>query len=89
MFKHLSIGQPIIVNNIPGLAEEVEKYKLGVVVHNVRELSAAVQTITADYDSYVKNIRKVYRTRYDYRKVSKKFFDSIISHAKTKKGKNQ
>ncbi len=85
LFKHLSIGQPVIVNEAPGLAEEVRKYKLGVVIKDARELEDAVRTITADYDSYVKNIKRIYRKRYDYKKVSKKFFDSMIDHAKNKK----
>ncbi len=83
-FKHMSIGQPVIVNNVPGLAEEVRKYKLGVVINDVKELECAVQTIMSDYDFYVKNIKQVYKKKYDYKKVTKKFFDSIIEDASMK-----
>lgn len=77
-FKHLSLGQPVIANNAPGLAEEIRKYNLGVVINDLCELSGAVETIYADYDFYVKNIERVYKAKYDFRKVSKKFFDTIM-----------
>lgn len=83
-FKHLSIGQPVIVNEAPGLAEEVRKYKLGVVIKDARELADAVKEITNNYDFYVKNIKYTYKKRYDYQKISKKFFDTIIAAAQGK-----
>lgn len=84
LFKHLSLGQPVIVNNMPGLAEEVRKYKLGVVIEDVSELKDAVRTISSNYDFYVENIKRIYKKRYDYKKITKKFFDTVISDAKTK-----
>lgn len=81
-FKHLSLGQPVIVNDAPGLAEEIRKYKLGVVINSLNELADAVKTIYANYDFYVKNIERVYKAKYDFRKVSKRFFDAIVSEAK-------
>lgn len=84
LFKHLSLGQPVIVNNMPGLAEEVRKYRLGVVIEDVNELKDAVQTITSNYDSYVKNIKRIYEKKYDYKKNTKKFFDTVISDANAK-----
>lgn len=80
-FKHMSIGQPVIANNVPGLAEEIRKYKLGVVINDVSELGGAVRMITDNYDFYVKNVKRVYKEKYDYKKVSKTFYDSIIHHA--------
>lgn len=80
-FKHLSIGQPVIVNDVPGLADEVRKYKLGVVIKDLSELSMAVQTINSNYEFFVQNIKSVYDKKYDYKKVSKRFFDTIIDKA--------
>lgn len=77
-FKHLSLRQPVIVNNAPGLADEIKKYGLGVVINDLSELSSAVKTIYTDYDFYVKNIDRIYKKKYDFRKVSKSFFDSIV-----------
>ena len=83
-FKHLSIGQPVIVNRVPGLAEEIEKNKVGIVIDDLSELNDAVQTITENYCTYVNNIKNIYDKRYDYGKASRRFFDSVIYHAKKK-----
>lgn len=81
-FKHLSIGQPVISNRVPGLAEEIEKYKVGIVIDSVKELKAAVQKITENYNFYTENIKRIYDRKYDYGRVSKPFFDYIIRKAK-------
>ena len=81
-FKHLSLGQPVIVNNVPGLAKEVRKNKLGVVINDLSELNTAVRTINTNYEFYVQNIKKIYEKRYDYQKVSKDFFDFMVNEAK-------
>ena len=83
-FKHLSIGQPVIVNRVPGLAEEIEKNKVGIVIDDLSELNEAVQTITENYCTYVNNIKNIYDKRYDYGKASRRFFDSVIYYAKKK-----
>ncbi len=83
-FKHLSLGQPVIVNNVPGLADEIRKYKLGVVIDNLGELADAVKMITSKYDSYVQNIKCIYEEKYDYQKASKSFFDYIVGNVAEK-----
>lgn len=77
-FKHLSLGQPVIVNNAPGLADEIKKYGLGVVINDLSELSNAVKTIYDDYDFYVNNILRIYRKKYEFKKVSKSYFDAVM-----------
>ncbi len=84
-FKHLSLGQPVISNRVPGLAEEIEKYKVGIVIDDMKELKTAVQEITENYDFYVENIKRVYDKKYDYGRVSKSFFDYIVGKAKRDK----
>lgn len=83
-FKHMSLGQPVIANYAPGLAEEINKYKLGIVINDLSELKTAVKTIYDNYNFYVNNIKRLYEKRYDYKKVSKKFFDVIIADASAK-----
>ena len=80
-FKHLSLGQPVIVNNVPGLADEVSRNKLGIVINDLSELQDAVRTIRGNYEFYVKNIKRVYWEKYDYGKASKKFFDAVVHKA--------
>jgi hypothetical protein len=79
-FKHLSLRQPVIVNKAPGLADEVRKYKLGVVIDDLGELEEAVKMITSKYDYYVQNIKCRYEEKYDYHKAAKSFFDDIVSN---------
>lgn len=81
-FKHLSLGQPVISNRVPGLAEEIERYKVGVIVDEVNELKAAYEKIIENYDFYTENIKRVYEKKYDYGKVSKEFFDYITGKVK-------
>lgn len=88
-FKHLSLGQPVIVNDVPGLAKEVRKYNLGVVINDLSELGDAVSMINNNYDLYVDNVRQTYEKKYDYKKVSQLFFDSVISNAKKIEGKHK
>lgn len=78
-FKHLSLGQPVISNNAPGLGNEIMKYNLGIVINDLSELPNAVKTIYDNYDFYVRNIRQTYKRKYDYKKVSKKFFDEVTN----------
>lgn len=80
-FKHLSLGQPVIANRVPGLAEEIEKYHLGVVIDDLRELPKAANLIYENYDFYTNNVKRIYADNYDFHKVSKVFFDSMISKA--------
>lgn len=87
-FKHLSLGQPVIVNDAPGLAEEVRKYKLGVVINDLCELSNAVKIIYTHYDSYQKNIEQIYRKKYDFKRVSKQFFDTIVKECRKEQDGN-
>ncbi len=76
-FKHLSIGQPVIVVNFPGIAEEVRKHKLGIVIDDLSELKDAINEIQTNYNKYFENVKAVYEMKYDFGKVSKKFFDFI------------
>ena len=76
-FKHLSIGQPVIVVDFPGIAEEVRKYELGVVIEDLTELKDAINEIQTNYEKYSGNVKAAYEIKYDFEKVSKKFFDFI------------
>ncbi len=81
-FKHLSLRQPVIVNSVPGLAEEIIRYNLGVVIENLGELGDAVEKIRANYSYYVKNIEYRYMKKYDYKKAAQLFFDDIVNNVR-------
>lgn len=77
LFKHLSIGQPVIVNESPGLSRVVNKLKLGVVIKDVSELEMAYKQIMENYQYYQRQIKKVYVKFFDYKKVVRNFFEEM------------
>ena len=68
-FKHLSLRQPVIVSDCPGLGREVRKYKLGVVISDLSEIETAYHIIMDNYIFYQRNIERVYKRKYDFGKV--------------------
>jgi glycosyltransferase involved in cell wall biosynthesis len=76
-FMYLSCGKPVIVQNLPGIADDVNKYKLGVVIESLDELNEAVDHIKQNYAFYSGNIAKHYPAIYAYDAVSKPFVGFI------------
>jgi len=76
-FMYLSCGKPVIVQNLPGIADDVNKYKLGVVIESLDELNGAVDHIKQNYAFYSDNIAKHYPAIYAYNAVSKPFVGFI------------
>jgi len=66
LFRHLSIGQPVIVSASSGLKSIVNRYKLGVVINHISELSEAYAKIMKNYSKYQKNILYIYKNKFDY-----------------------
>lgn len=77
MFKHLSLGQPIIAVRCMGIAEVVNKYKLGVVIDNISELESAYDTIMKNYSYYRENVIRTYKDKFDFKKVIVPFLECI------------
>lgn len=77
LFKHLSLGQPVIVNESPGIDKVVEKYELGIVIRDASELKKAYEQIMKRYSYYQKNIRDVYENKFDYEKVVQPFLNQL------------
>ncbi len=78
-FKHLSLGQPVIVNVCPGLSRIVEKYKLGIVVWDASQVQDAYEKIMNHYSDYQDKIIRVYREKFDYEKVIQPFLRRMES----------
>lgn len=66
LFRHLSIGQPVIVSSTPGLAEMVNRYRVGIVINDISELAKAYEKIMSNYAEYQDNIKRIYKKRFDY-----------------------
>jgi len=77
LFRHISVGQPVIVSATPGLAKIVCKYKLGIVINDISELTDAYREIMADYSQYQDNIRHVYKSKFDYNQNIKPFLEKM------------
>lgn len=77
MFKHLSLGQPIIAVKCPGITAEVNKYKLGVVIDDISELEEAYAKIISNYKYYQSNIISTYKKKYDFKQVIKPLLECI------------
>lgn len=77
MFKHLSLGQPVIAVACPGITEVVKKYKMGVVIDNISELEGAYDTIMKNYSYYRHNVITTYKKKFDFKKVIVPFLKCI------------
>lgn len=77
MFKYLSLGQPVIAVDCPGITEVVNKYKLGIVIKNISELPQAYETIMRNYSDYRENVIRTYRSKFDFRKRITPFIECI------------
>ncbi len=77
LFRHLSLGQPVIVNNCPGIGKMIAKYKLGIVIHGVSELQGAYEHLMENYSYYQNNILNVYKNKFDFSKRVQPFFEQL------------
>lgn len=60
---------PVIVNNLPGLADLIEKYNCGVVIDDVEnpaEWANAINTIMSDYEGYKSRVAQCYKNEFDF-----------------------
>lgn len=76
-FKHLSLGQPVISIECPGLGNVIRKYHLGIVIQNVSELKEAYEEIMKHYSYYHNNVVRVYKKKFDYKKVIQPFLQEL------------
>lgn len=81
MFKHFSLGQPVIAVRCPGITEVVNRYELGVVIDNISELEGAYDTIMGNYSYYRQNVIRTYQSKFDFKKVIVPFLDCIEKYA--------
>lgn len=77
LFKHLSLGQPVIVNECPGMSRVVQKLGLGIVIQDVSNLIEAYNRIMEQYESYRNNVLKIYRNKFDFVKVVSPLLDQL------------
>lgn len=77
LFRHLSIGQPVIVSESPGLAEMVSKYKMGIVINDISKLAGAYEKIMDNYSQYQSNIRRIYPQKFDFAQNIKLFLERM------------
>lgn len=76
-FKYLSLGQPVIAIHCLGMEDDIKKYGLGIVIRDVSQLDKAYSHIISNYNYYRDNVKRVYREKYDYKKVIRPFLDYL------------
>ena len=76
-FKHLSLGQPVIVLGAKMIGYEVEKYRLGIVADDASQIEEAYKEIMQNYEGYQSNVIQTYCKKYDFRKVIKPFLETM------------
>ena len=79
-FKHLSIGQPVIVMGCPRISREVRRYNLGVVVQDASQIEEAYQKIMDNYSYYFENVVRTYQNKYDFHKIIKPFLETLANN---------
>jgi glycosyltransferase involved in cell wall biosynthesis len=77
-FAYLKFGKPVIVQNLPGLADDVREYGLGRVIERADEIEQAVNEIVEHYDLFVERIERAYREVFDYRLCAEPFVNYIM-----------
>ena len=77
LFRHLSIGQPVIVSNSQGLAKVIHHYKVGLVIDDLSELPEAYQKIMDNYFYYQNRVKQVYKAKFDFSKNIKSLLEDM------------
>lgn len=68
---YLKHGKPVLVSNLPSLAEVVETYRCGIVISNPAdpdEIAAALDRIALEYDEFSRNAVRCFAERYEFGK---------------------
>jgi glycosyltransferase involved in cell wall biosynthesis len=69
--EYLKYGKPVLLNDLPGLLELVEKYKFGVVIKdpsNSKEIELAIEQILNSYEWYSNNAKVCFDAEFDFTK---------------------
>lgn len=77
-FRYLSLGKPVIVRNLPELAETTLQNNFGVVIDDFSEIGEAVEKIKDKYQVYVESILENYH-KFEFSRNFKKLYDFITS----------
>ncbi len=64
--QYLKLGIPIIVNDLPGMSDFIEKTKCGQLVKNLEDFNAAVETIRADYEKYSRAAKAAFDEHFSF-----------------------
>ena len=76
----LKVGKPVLVNDLPGLRNLVEKYKCGLVIKDPsdsQEIQLAIEQIIRDYEMYEKNARLCFEAEFDFQKEMEPILSSM------------
>jgi glycosyltransferase involved in cell wall biosynthesis len=68
----LKYGLPVVVLDLPGFAEIIEKYQCGIVIKDLAEMNQAIETIRMNYPFYKENVMICYENEFAFDSFFKK-----------------
>jgi glycosyltransferase involved in cell wall biosynthesis len=74
---YLKFGIPVIVNELPGMRDVIEKHQCGIVIDNINEFNLAVQKIKEQYEYYSRNALTCYNKKYNFDSHCEKIIEAI------------
>ena len=80
---YLKFGKPVLVSNLPALADVVREFECGAVVHDPsdpEEIGAALEGILSSYEKLSRNALRCFSERYEFGKSAvplTRFIDSL------------
>ncbi len=63
LFQYIKFGLPVIVSNLPGLADLVRDFDLGEVVESVEDIPRAIEDVFEKYEFYSANAKKAFQDK--------------------------
>ena len=73
----LKYGLPVVVLDLPGFAEIIEKYQCGIVIKDLAEMNQAIDTIRMNYPFYKENVKVCYENEFAFDSFFKKALFAI------------
>jgi len=68
--QYLRCGKPVVVSDLPGMADLIRRYNCGAVIKEPSELKDALQTVFDDHETMVLNAINCFNTEFSLDRYS-------------------
>lgn len=79
MFHYMKAGVPVIVRNLPGMKEIVERSGIGLCIEDMKDIGKAAERIINEESKYQANCIRSFK-KYQFELHHKKFIDFVENH---------